>query len=629
MPSLAVHPPAALPLSALVLMDSHTRYELVEVIGKGSFGEVYRGLDTIDGREVAVKVIDLEDIEEDIGDIQREIGALRTCRSPNITQYYGSALMPGSTKLLIAMELMAASLADVVCGDGVALPQPLPEPAIAYVLREVLNALVYLHAEQRIHRDIKAANILVSDGGDIKVSDFGVSAQLTGTVSKRRTFVGSPLWMAPEVIEQSPDTAPPGSTPGDGYDEAADIWSLGITAIELAMGEPPRANVGSFRLLFMIVRDDPPLLEGHFSTDLMDFVWQCLRKDPKERPSAMDLLQHPFVANAEKPPELEERITAYLASRPALAPDGGDGAAATMQVLPKWDFGGTGAAGPAAAAAATSTVVSAKPPRPSTSGNLTGTVVARPATAPNGAGAPAGLVDTIKAVAPSANGGTVRRHTDSDANGTVVAKRPSAAAEAAAPPLADSATTVVSRGSGQQRRIQIPNDPRVPDLASDGSRLASSAAATVRRLPAGAASGRPDSSPLRLLVQPALTSASGGSARAVAAAEAALAALSALETAQPGATRSALTDMLALLSVSSSPALAPLKSSAAAVFGSASEGATDAIGQPSTGGVSSGVADLGPLGNFLMVRWREDAARERAESCGRAAETGGWGPVPR
>lgn len=341
----------------------------------------------------------------------------------------------------------------------------------------------------------------------------------------------------------------------------------------------------------------------------------------------MDLLQHPFVATAEMPPELQERIAAYLASRPALAPDGGGDAAATAQALPKWDFGGAGAAGAgtaAGAAAVMGTVVAAKPPRPSTS-NLTGTVVSRPATAPDGgaaAAAAAGFSGTIKAgPPPPANGGTLRRLTDSDASGTIVAKKPPAAAEAA--PLADSAATVVSRGQGQQRRIQIPNDPRVPDLASDGSQLGSSAAVPARRAPLDAASGQPDSGPIRLLVQPALTSAAGGSARAAAAAEAALAALSALETAQPGATRSALTDMLALLSVSSSPALAPLKSSAAAVFGGSGETGADASGQPG-GGSSSGAADLGPLGSFLLETWRQDAARERAESGRRAAEAGGW-----
>lgn len=469
--------------------------------------------------------------------------------------------------------------------------------------------------------------------------------------------------------------------------------------MQLALGEPPRANVGSFRLLFMIVRDDPPLLEGPFSTELKDFVWQCLRKvrtakpsvgshgvyegfpshlaqqtecqsefcapvtplpqEPKERPSAMDLLQHPFVAMAEKPAELEQRIAAYLAARPALAKEGGTAspAEAATEALPKWDFGGTVAAGAAAGAAAAGAVAGAaaglaavapatmatvaatsKPPRPSTtSGNLTGTVMSRPATAPDGGAAAAGvaaaaatdLMGTVKTVPVAApvNGTNTRRHTENEMGGTVEIKKVPATAVAPAPaPVADSAATVASRGQQQQRRrIQIPNDPSVPDLASDGSQLGSTVvvpalAPAARQLPPPrAARIEPDSGPIRLLMQPALTSAAGGSARAVAAAETALAALAQLEVAQPGATRSAVTDMLALLSVSSAPALAPLKSSAAAVFGG--EGGTGAVGQ-----FSVGAADLGPLGNFLLARWREGVARERAASGGRAAEA--WGLAP-
>lgn len=173
--------------------------------------------------------------EEDIVEIQQEISALRTCRSPHIVQYFSSYLASGTSQLHIVMELMAASAADLATDDsGEAV---LPERCIAFILRQVLKALVYLHSQGRLHRDIKAANILLSSRGDVKVSDFGVSAQLSGTVGyKRRTFVGSPLWMAPEVIEQSPDAGPPrGGAPSDdgGYDTSADIWSLGVTAIEV------------------------------------------------------------------------------------------------------------------------------------------------------------------------------------------------------------------------------------------------------------------------------------------------------------------------------------------------------------------------------------------------------------
>lgn len=189
--------------------------------------------------------------DEDIAGIQEEIATLRGCRHPNITQYYGSVVVPSSSRLLIVMELMSLSVADLLTpvpsGPGLGEGSPggtgagaasLPEPVIAHILRCVLRALAYLHGAGRMHRDVKAANILLSAAGGVKVSDFGVSAQLSGTVGyKRRTFVGSPLWMAPEVIEQAPDAqrGPGDSQHGDGYDTSADIWSLGITAIEARM----------------------------------------------------------------------------------------------------------------------------------------------------------------------------------------------------------------------------------------------------------------------------------------------------------------------------------------------------------------------------------------------------------
>lgn len=189
--------------------------------------------------------------EEDIGDLQEEINTLRGCRHPHITQYYASAVVPGSSRLLIVMELMSLSVADLLVTPPTASPEAsppdpaapaavagLPEPVIAHVLRGVLKALAYLHSQARMHRDIKAANILLSSAGAVKVSDFGVSAQLSGTVGyKRRTFVGSPLWMAPEVIEQAPErhSGVPGGPDDarDGYNMSADIWSLGISAIEV------------------------------------------------------------------------------------------------------------------------------------------------------------------------------------------------------------------------------------------------------------------------------------------------------------------------------------------------------------------------------------------------------------
>ncbi|KFO54695.1 Mitogen-activated protein kinase kinase kinase kinase 3, partial [Corvus brachyrhynchos] len=235
------------------------------------------------GELAAIKVIKLEP-GEDFAVVQQEIIMMKDCKHPNIVAYFGSYLR--RDKLWICMEFCGGgSLQDIYHVTG-----PLSEQQIAYVSRETLQGLYYLHSKGKMHRDIKGANILLTDNGHVKLADFGVSAQITATIAKRKSFIGTPYWMAPEVaaVERK-----------GGYNQLCDLWAVGITAIELAELQPPMFDLHPMRALFLMTKSNfqPPKLKDKmkWSNSFHHFVKMALTKNPKKRPTAEKLLQHPFV----------------------------------------------------------------------------------------------------------------------------------------------------------------------------------------------------------------------------------------------------------------------------------------------------------------------------------------------
>ncbi|KAA8915093.1 hypothetical protein TRICI_002752 [Trichomonascus ciferrii] len=278
-------------------------YRRDEAIGRGNFGVVYKGVSLETNQVVAIKVLDLDTAEDEILDIQQEISTLSKLShsdASNITTYYGSYLH--GTKLWIIMELCIGGSVRTLLKAG-----RLEEKYMSIIAREVLVGLSFIHREGIIHRDIKAANILVTNEGKVRLCDFGVAAQVTANKLKRSTIVGTPYWMAPEVI-----------TEGALYNTKADIWSLGITMYEIATGNPPYSDQEAFRAIMLIPRQKPARLEGStYSPALKEFVAHCLDEHPDERPSAEELGKMKFIKSSRNIPtsSLREVVARYMSWR--------------------------------------------------------------------------------------------------------------------------------------------------------------------------------------------------------------------------------------------------------------------------------------------------------------------------
>ncbi|EAX97300.1 STE family protein kinase [Trichomonas vaginalis G3] len=280
-----------------------SQYKILNQVGKGVTAVVYVAECLANGRTVALKTIDLETCPIEIENLRHEVAFWSTSQSPNVVKYHGS-FVEGSV-LYIVMEYMSAgSCYEIMRYSNKKGIQD--EAIIAAILHEVLQALCYFHDNRQIHRDIKAGNILINEHGDVKIGDFGISANLLEGGQRKRarfTVIGTPCYMAPEVLKEE-----------EGYTEKADIWSLGITAIELAIGAAPYANLFPLEVIVKIVNSPPPQLpeDAKFSSAFRDFIKSCLVQSPAKRPTAHQLLEHKFFKQAKDIKGLTKKLVESL-----------------------------------------------------------------------------------------------------------------------------------------------------------------------------------------------------------------------------------------------------------------------------------------------------------------------------
>lgn len=273
-------------------------YKVIEQIGQGAFAKVYKATCLQKQQDVAIKIMDLEKITTSFEDIMAEVQTMKMTNHPNVLKCYCSFVH--EDQLWLVMQLMnkgsCLHVMNLLKRRG--LGEGFKEEFCAVILREALQGLQYFHENGQIHRDIKAGNILLDSEGHVVIADFGVSGWMMEAGDRRKnrqTFVGTPCWMAPEVMEQV-----------HGYDYKADIWSFGITALELAKSYAPYARFQPMKVLLLTLQEDPPSLRsyeddgsGHqFSRHFKDLVRLCLQKDPSKRPTTTTLLKHNFLKKA-------------------------------------------------------------------------------------------------------------------------------------------------------------------------------------------------------------------------------------------------------------------------------------------------------------------------------------------